>query len=263
MVDSPERCPTCSTVVPDGAERCPGCGRVFGEANRCPHCHAIAAVIDRGSKTVCAACGKPRVGATVLGGTPKGAGAAPRTREGQNESTSAMLLRARGRTQRGAGIIALAIGVFAAAALAMIVPGALGLGLAAAMGALFVAVGALAVRGGARSMEEARRRDRRATELALLEAARAAGGRLTATEAAAALRVSVEEADAQLTDLVGDGSRVDVDVDDEGVLRYVFRELATSQVKVRVDASDDAGPPEEPHELEAEAERAERSREER
>ncbi|MCZ7683272.1 MAG: hypothetical protein M5U28_32530 [Sandaracinaceae bacterium] len=99
MSDTPERCPTCGTSVPEGAPRCPGCGRVFGEANRCPHCHAVAAVIPRGGITVCAACGKPRAGAVVLGG---GRGSiVPASRAGRAESTSAMLRRGKGRAQRG------------------------------------------------------------------------------------------------------------------------------------------------------------------
>src|SRR5688500_7024087 len=56
----PDKCPTCSTKIPEGALRCPGCGRVFGEDNRCPHCNAIAAVKPRGDGFVCVACGKPR-----------------------------------------------------------------------------------------------------------------------------------------------------------------------------------------------------------
>ena len=67
-----ESCPTCGTALPAGAQRCPGCGRVFGEDNRCPHCHAIAAVRAVGDGYVCTACSKPRERkplTTVLGET--------------------------------------------------------------------------------------------------------------------------------------------------------------------------------------------------
>jgi len=70
-------CPTCQFLVPEGAEKCPQCGRVFGEANRCPHCHAIAAVRPAGSRYVCVACGKPRSlkpGTTLAAGTPDAEG---------------------------------------------------------------------------------------------------------------------------------------------------------------------------------------------
>jgi hypothetical protein len=43
--------------------------------------------------------------------------------------------------------------------------------------------------------------------------------------------------------MVGDGSRVEVDVDQEGVVRYVFREVRASLLpatKVRVEADSEA-----------------------
>lgn len=251
---TPERCPTCSTVVPEGAPRCPGCGRVFGEENRCPHCHAIAAVIERGSTTVCAACGKPRAGSVTLEGG--GSSLVPASREGKDASTSAMLLRARGRVQRGFGILSIGAGVLAATAAAMLFPGTWGIAAALIAGLVGVGGGALAVRAGARNMEGARRSERRAAEMVILEAAREAGGRVTASDVASALRVSVDDADRRLTEMVGDGSRVSVDVDDEGVVRYVFRELVAAPVKVRVEAGDA-----EPDEVEVPAEAAERDAE--
>lgn len=222
MASSPERCPTCATEVPDGATRCPGCGRVFGEDNRCPHCHAIAAVIMRGGKTICAACGKPRAGATILGdGNPRG-------------GSGATVSRARGRAQRAFGVLALGGGIFAAVLAAMVIPGAAGIGLAVLGGALGVGIGALSIRSGAQSMEKARAEEERANRAAVLELAEELDGRVTATQAAQALRLSIEEADAVLTAMVGDGSRVDVDVDREGVVIFVFRELARA-ARVRVE----------------------------
>src|SRR5688572_25702141 len=60
MGDTPAKCPTCGTGLAPDAVRCPQCGRVFGEANRCPHCNAIAAVRRTGAGYACVACGKPR-----------------------------------------------------------------------------------------------------------------------------------------------------------------------------------------------------------
>ncbi|MFW5920990.1 MAG: hypothetical protein ACOCUS_04065, partial [Polyangiales bacterium] len=51
----PERCPTCETPIPKGRTRCPGCKRVFGEANRCPHCNAIAPVRRSMGRPLCSA----------------------------------------------------------------------------------------------------------------------------------------------------------------------------------------------------------------
>ena len=253
MSETPERCPTCNTAMPEGAKRCPGCGRVFGEKNRCPHCHAIAAVRRVGDKTVCAACGKPRVGTVVQGSdADDGAALVPESREGRESSREAMLLRARGRTQRGFGIVSIAGGVLMAVAMAVLFSGGLGLGLAAAAALIAVGLGALSIRSGAQNMQKAAGADARARELAVLELAEKEGGVLTATQVAQAFGLTPGEADALLTQMVGDGSRIGVDVDEEGVLTYVFRELRRSVPKVRVASEPDDAPAE--HEVDAGAE---------
>ena len=170
-----------------------------------------------------------------------------------------MLTRSRGRAQRGFGIFALGGGVLAAIFAAVIVPGTVGLGLALAAGLFGVGLGALAIRAGARNMERARGDSERAKGAAILELAAEEGGRLTATQVARRFGVSPAEADALLTSMVGDGSRVDVDVDDEGVLRFVFRELQP-RPQVRVDLADDS---DEPVEEEVAAEGSARSKAER
>ncbi|MEZ4340347.1 MAG: zinc ribbon domain-containing protein [Sandaracinaceae bacterium] len=237
MPDAPQSCPTCGIEVPEGAVRCPGCGRVFGEENRCPHCHAIAAVIERRGKTVCAACGKPRVGSVTLGGdTPRGA-TIPVSAAGQRAGTTAMLARARGRAQRGFGIASLTAGIVAAAIVAALLPGGAGIAMALLMGVVGVGVGAFAIRAGARNMESARKLDREAHHAEVMKLAAASGGVLTAAALAEKLRLPEEEADAILTSLVGDGSRVDVEVDDEGVVEYVFHALR-KRPRVRVEVED-------------------------
>ncbi len=238
MADAPQRCPTCGTSVPEGAPRCPGCGRVFGESNRCPHCNAVAAVMQRGGITVCAACGKPRAGTALLGGA-RGGSIVPASHTGRSASTTAMLARARGRAKRGFGILSLGAGVLAAVLAAMVLPGAFGLGVAALAGLVGVGLGALSIRGGVRSMQDADRADRQARETAVLELAERNEGSLTATDVAKSFGLPVDEADALLTSQVGDGSRVSVDVDSEGVVRYVFRELvARPAAQVRVETGD-------------------------
>lgn len=237
MADTPERCPTCSTAVPEGASRCPGCGRVFGEANRCPQCNAVAAVIARGGVTVCAACGKPRAGATVLGGG-SAQSMMPASVAGRDASTTAMLSRGRGRAQRGFGVLALAGGVLMAALAAGVLPGAFGMVVAVLSALIGVGLGALSIRAGARNMERAEAESRRAREAAIFELAAKREGLLTAREVADAFHVSEEDADATLTRAIGDGSRVTLDVDDEGVVRYVFLEhRPRAAARVRVDAS--------------------------
>jgi hypothetical protein len=222
MAETPQTCPTCSTPVPDGAVRCPGCGRVFGEANRCPHCNAVAAVIRRGTTTVCAACGKPRAGTVVLG-------------EGEmSHGTRAMLSRARGTGFRGFGVLAIASGILGAALAAIAVSGVAGIAAAAVVGAIGVTVGALSLRAGARASRAARDERQKQLERELLVFAKKSRGRVIAAEAGKALGISEDEADAALTAMVGDGSKVDVDVDGEGVVAYVFRDIG-SHPKVRVE----------------------------
>ncbi len=237
--DAPTPCPTCGTEVPPGAPRCPGCGRVFGEENRCPHCHAIAAVIERRGTTVCAACGKPRVGAVTLSGDRPRGSVVPASHAGKQAGTTAMLARARGRTQRAGGVFLLASGIIAAALVAAAIPGGAGIALAVLAALIGVGAGGLALRAGARSVERARSLDAEASRAAVEELARAKGGVLTAGELAQRLRLSVEDADAILTAQVGDGSSVDVEVDEEGVVRYVFHALRPRAARVRVDAAPD------------------------
>lgn len=243
--DAPTPCPTCGTEVPAGAPRCPGCGRVFGEENRCPHCHAIAAVIERCGTTVCAACGKPRVGAVTLSGDRPRGSVVPASHAGRRAGTTAMLARARGRSQRAAGVLLLASGIVAAALVAAVVPGGAGIALAVLAALIGVGAGGLAIRAGARNAERARGLDAEASRAAVEELARAKGGVLTADDLAAKLRLSVEDADAILTAQVGDGSAVDVEVDEEGVVRYVFHALRPRAARVRVDAGEGEPAPEE------------------
>lgn len=166
----------------------------------------------------------------------KGQGAiVPASRTGREASTSAMLTRARGRTQRGFGVFLLAGGVLGATLSMVLAPGVLGVTLAVAVGLLGAGLGAAWVRRGARTMGLARADEGRATEMAIYELAKQRGGRLTADETAAGLKISFGVADDLLTRLVGDGSRIDVDVDDEGVVTFVFRELASASPRVRVE----------------------------
>ncbi|MFK7992405.1 MAG: hypothetical protein AB8I08_40665 [Sandaracinaceae bacterium] len=224
MSEGGQRCETCGTHVSEGAAKCPGCGRVFGEQNRCPHCHAVAGVLKRGPATVCAACGKARTGVLI--------GRAGREVDGP---TRAMMSRASGRGKRAFGILSLSAGVLAAVGAAVLFPGSLGIGLAIAAGVIGAGVGGLSIRGGARSMQEADEQERRTLERQLLALAAEEGGRLTAAHAAEVLSLEVDAADDALTAMVGDGSRVDVDVSDEGEIEYVFSRLvakAASRVRV-------------------------------
>lgn len=226
-------CPTCGTANPQRRPRCVGCGRVFGEVNRCPHCHAIAGVfLDRKGGATCAACGRPRPrlpGTVVLGGPGAegvgGAASDPDARgAGPSSAAPATLTAPAGPgvlLGRALGVLSLAGGVLGAALVAVALPGAGGLLAALFVAAGGVGLGAWSLRGASRS---AAARRARAEELALLELARDEGGRLTATGVARRFRWTTAEAEAALSRLV-DETRVGLEVEADGRLTYVFREV--------------------------------------
>lgn len=90
-----------------------------------------------------------------------------------------------------------------------------------------VPLGIGAVFAGLRSRSLARRAQQKRIHehrTRVLELARAKGGKLNVSLVAADLRIDLVEAEALLTAMV-DGQRVDMDVDDEGHISYVFPEL--------------------------------------
>jgi hypothetical protein len=261
VADVPDACPSCGTKIPPGRTRCPGCGKVFGEDNRCPSCNAVTGIVPAGAGYVCAACSAPRVrlaGTIVLGsGTllphlpavslsrrpahdaATDAAVAHATPAADAHTRAAFMSRGRATGLRLLGAGSIGVGVLAATALGLFIPGVAGLLLAAVMGGGFVTFGALSLRAGAKATERASSESTAARELAILSLAEKSEGDLTATEVARGLGISLGEADGSLT-AMADGSRVAVEVDPEGVVHYVFRELRQRlpvQPRVRVDAS--------------------------
>jgi hypothetical protein len=251
--ETPARCPTCGTEIREGQTRCSACGRVFGDDNRCPSCNAVAGVFPFGAGYVCAACSAPRErlpGTVVLAGptvlpvpmrrsTMPPAGAAAGAAPVRPSMASPLVSRGKGTAFRLGGIGAIGVGIAAATILAVFIPGVGGLVAAAAMGGLWVAIGALSLRAGAKASAEAERTESTGMELSLLALAEKSDGDLTATEAARGLGVGISVADAALTRMA-DGNHVTVEVDPEGVVHYVFRELRKHEPtapRVRVDAS--------------------------
>ncbi|UJR81605.1 zinc ribbon domain-containing protein [Sandaracinus amylolyticus] len=233
MSDAPTKCPTCGTAVPAGAARCPGCGRVFGEANRCPHCNAIAAVRRKGAGYVCVACGGARQvgpGTTVLGDE------GPTRVEQLTVAGVDPASRALARLVRLAGVMLVAAGLVAGAA-GFVAPGApivLMMVVAAALGIS----GITAMSQAARVETRARERRKAQLERRILGLAELRGGELTATDVAKELHLGLEEADATLT-AMADGARVSVEVDADGIVHYVFREIVAKRgPKVRVETSE-------------------------
>lgn len=242
VVDVPARCPTCGTEIPKGRTRCVGCGKVFGEDNRCPSCHAIAGIVPSANGTfACAACSAPRErlpGTVVLSGAnspasavlPPVAARASRISIEPGANLANVAARGKGAAMRSLGVLVISGAMLAAIAAAMIVPGTLGFVVAGALGLLGVAGGGYAMRSGSRTAAQGAKATR---ELQIVALAKERNGALTATETAERLGTTVEEADRALT-AMADGTRVTVDVDDEGIVRYVFREIAPETPRVRV-----------------------------
>ncbi|MFT3921458.1 MAG: hypothetical protein QM778_02865 [Myxococcales bacterium] len=59
-MSAPDVCPCCHGELAKASARCRRCTAAVGEENRCPRCHAYAAVIERSSGYHCGACGAPR-----------------------------------------------------------------------------------------------------------------------------------------------------------------------------------------------------------
>lgn len=236
----PERCTTCGTKIPEGSSRCIACGKVYGDDNLCPHCHATAGILASAGGFVCAACGRPREkkpGTTVLG---EGTGGGRIALAGRSVGAPSQLVVRRGASAglRAFGAMSIGAGVLLAAIAFMLLPGAAGVIVALLAGSAGVGLGALGLRAGAKQASEADRQERAARERAVLDLAEKSDGDLTATETARALGTTMEEADRILTEMA-DGSRVTVEVDPDGIVHYVFRELAkaaeaAARVRVQV-----------------------------
>lgn len=160
---------------------------------------------------------------------------------------SVIAARAGGGGLRLFGAVLIGAGVLAAAAATILVPGAFGIALAILAGGAGVGLGALALKGGSKASAHATRTERTDRELRILDLAEKSNGDLTVTETARALGISTEEADAALTQ-IADGTRVHVEVDESGVVHYVFRELRagpapSAKVRVAPEAVDEAEEP--------------------
>lgn len=204
----PDKCSACDTPIPPGRDRCPGCGKVYGEWNRCPSCHAVAAVHEaQRGRYVCAACGAPR---KRQRGTPVDAHFADELwRRSLMTRAGSWALWPTGFAFLTSSALAFGVGQIVDATVTY----------ASAFGGLLAVIGAsalffarrLGVR--ARSLIEQARQER-----VLVQVTRARAG-LTAGEAAHALHMKAVHADAALTSLAKDG-RLDLDVDERGTVRY-------------------------------------------
>ncbi len=231
--------------VPDGeGVECPHCHRLqYGTT--CPRCGRAAPTIIRGLRVVCSACGAER--GPLSSGMPMNVA-------GQTSRIGGVLTRGLGWALLFVFAIMLALGIAALTGPFVLkvllgIP-AIAIALLAGGGSFF------ALRGGKKLATQGAAAMVHAREQALLAFATHHGGVITASEAAAAMNVQVAEADAMLTQMAREGSRVSVEIDAHGVVRYVFRDAPPPVVSpemastgVRVDPTGPASaalPPEAP-----------------
>jgi hypothetical protein len=215
----PPKCVACDAAIPPGRDRCPACGKVYGEWNRCPSCHAIAAVHEaRRGFYVCAACSAPR---QRHRGTPVDAEFADELqRRSLFTRVGSWSLWPVGLSLITSGALVLGVGSFFEGAVAY----------AAAFAGVLGALGVSALFYARRLGQRARALAAQAREQRLLTHVTRARAAITAGEAAQALHLRPVDADAALTALAKSG-KLDLDVDERGTVRY--RVLTEDQLRRR------------------------------
>ena len=209
MTEGASTCPACGASTFDPSTgACSRCGYAAGEANRCPHCKAVARIEGTGERAVCAVCGGPRIVANHGGEAARAALVEQRRQLEVARITSAVTL-----LQATFAVLVTLV--------ALVVPPSTIVGAVAAFvlaaGPLLLALRSRSRAGRARA--QAKDASARAWQAAAEDvAARRAGG-ITARELAKTLGLTIEEADRLLTALaVHDRTRVDVG--DDAEVRY-------------------------------------------
>ncbi|MDD9946801.1 MAG: zinc ribbon domain-containing protein [Myxococcales bacterium] len=203
---SAEACPSCGHALPVGAVRCQNCKKVFGEANRCTSCQAIAAVREVAEgRYVCAACGTPRPWAA---GMVVDAGFADLL--AKRAGTSGLM----GTLARLSAVGLAVLGVSAGSVQAVFDLGSPALSVTAFM----LAAAGLFFLGGRLHAKKAAILEQ-ALERRLVSEASATPGGVTAETAARALSQGTARVDGLLTRMAKQGS-LEMEVDDAGTIRY-------------------------------------------
>lgn len=176
----------------------------------CPHCHKDAPVLYRGVVPYCTACGAqraPLTGASVnLAGKPEKVG---------------------GTVASAAGVVVLVVGLGVALLLGALAAavgyGMVGLALGGPVALISITIGTLLLLGGRSLRKTGAVEAQRTREQGIFALASNRGGLLRAADVAAALGITVEEADAELTALAKQKSdRVTLEIDDNGGIYYRF-----------------------------------------
>lgn len=175
---------------------CPACGAASGDANRCPHCRAVADVEPHAALGFrCLVCGGPRI-ALDLAGVTLGPTAEGALREAAREQTKHWMFTAGGALLLGMGALAVLV---ASAVVLAASPGALP-ATAAILGAFVpLLAGAWALRHAAGARERRGAALQRA-RVAALANVQAVTGVLDGARVAEALRLDPEQAELLLAE---------------------------------------------------------------
>lgn len=191
-----EACRTCGQPLRAGQSSCAACGAAQGEANRCPHCHAVAAAEpDRVLGFRCLVCGGPRV-ALELADASLSASTRAALLEVGAEQTRHLMYTAIGVLLGVMGSLGVLL-----AALAVLVAAPGPLATAAAFVACAVPIGAsIAALAKARSARQQRGSALHRAQVSALGDAQHVTGTLDAARAAALLRLDPEHAEQLLAE---------------------------------------------------------------
>jgi hypothetical protein len=190
----------------------------------CPHCYEDVPPIVRGVRAYCSVCGKEQPltavpGAVNVAGGPARVGA-----------TVAAVLG--WLVLFGGLLVALMLG-----GLVSLLSSQAGLFVGGAVGGVSLLVWLALILGGKKLRGVGDDRTRTAQERVLHALAAQRGGVLTARQAARALSIPEEAADALLTTMAKQpDSRVTLEVDDGGGLSYLFRDVLVQRARVAVPA---------------------------
>jgi hypothetical protein len=195
-VASQATCRNCGQALAEGLAVCSACGAANGEANRCPHCDAVADVEPHSTLGFrCLVCGGPRIALDVANVTPSPRTRAALTAAGR-EQTKHVMFSAVGFLLSGMGALSL---VIATLVLLTASPG-LVVTLATYLAALVpVAAGLLALSraGFARKL---RAEALRSAQISALGDVQAVTGPLDAARVAQLMRLSPERAELLLAE---------------------------------------------------------------
>lgn len=195
-LDPRAACHACGRALPPDSAVCTGCGAANGEANRCPHCHAVADVEPHAPLGFrCLVCGGPRVALNISSVVPSPATQAALASAAKRQ-TEQLAYTSAGLVLVAMGALALLIAtVVVAAATPGVVPT-----IAAYLGALVpVLGGALALARGATARTR-RGEALHAAQVSALGDVQAVTGVLDAARVAEVMRLPPERAELLLAE---------------------------------------------------------------